>query len=53
MGKNETVRIPYNPNFYEESDPAAVYTLASTGEEVENVDIIARFEVRKSKHAAA
>ncbi|MBI5141763.1 MAG: hypothetical protein HZA20_06170 [Nitrospirae bacterium] len=52
-GRSESIRIPYNPNFYEDSDPDAVYTLASSGEEVENVDIIARFEVRTPKQAVA
>lgn len=52
-GRNESIRIPYNPNFYEDCDHDAVFTLASSGEEVENVDIIARFEVRATKSAAA
>ena len=44
--RDETKTIPYNPNFFEKSDPEAVYTLEGTGEEVSNVDIVAKFEVR-------
>lgn len=47
--KDETVTIPYNPSFFQEADPDAVYTLAGTGEEVSDVDIVATFEVRKPK----
>jgi len=52
-GEEKTVTIPYNPSFFEAGDPDAVYTLASTGEEVTNVDIVAKFEVRKAKEQQA
>lgn len=45
-GRDKTQTIPYNPNFFEKSDPEAVYTLAGTGEEISNVDIVVKFEVR-------
>ncbi len=46
VGATKTIRIPYNPSFYEPAEPDAVYVLRTTGEEIRDVDVVVAFEVR-------